>query len=125
MTTALTLIDGRYSPGLTDGNRQLLFSVSVTNPYTTGGEALDLSTAPYFPNQFRGGWVTIINPSVTAANAGVARTMTLRGDTSSTAAPKMQFWNAGLSGTASAGLFVDNTVANLSGTTFYMKLEGN
>jgi hypothetical protein len=123
MTATATLIDGQYNQGQSDGNKSLLFSVSITNPYSTGGELVSISG--YFPKQFRGGHRAMVNPSVTTANAGVASTATIRGDTSSTASIGLQFWNAGLSGTASAGLFVDNTVANLSGTTLHMMLSGN
>ena len=126
MSLTLTAIDDRYQANQGDTKR-MWFTGSLTNPYTAGGEVIGANT--YFPRQFLGGVVTAVNPSVTAALAGVARTGTFRADTSSVAStaalsPVLQFFQTGLAATASAGLWVDNTTANLSNTTFTCYMEG-
>ena len=122
MTATLTIIDDTYSANGADGRKRIFATISLTNPYTAGGESITTST--YFKTKVLGGSVTMVNPSVSAANAGIARTGTFRGDTTSTSTLLLQFWNTGLSATANAGMFVDNTVANLSGTTIYMEAVG-
>jgi len=122
MSILFTVIDDTYSANGPDGKKRLWGTVSLTNPYTAGGESITVSS--YFKTKFLGGKVMMVNPSVTAANAGIAMTGTFRGDTSSTTTAVLQFWNAGLSATANAGLFVDNTTANLSNTTCVIQLEG-
>lgn len=126
MSLTLTAIDDRYQANQGDTKR-MWFTGSLTNPYTANGESVGVNT--YFPKQFLGGKVTAVNPSVTAANAGIASTGTFRADTASVAssaalAPVLQFFQTGLTGTASAGGFVDNTTANLSNTTFICYMEG-
>lgn len=126
MSLTLTVIDDRYQANQGDTKR-MWFTGSLTNPYTANGETVGANT--YFPKQFLGGGVTAVNPSVTAALAGIARTGTFRADTNSVGstaalAPVLQFFQTGLAATASAGLWVDNTTANLSGTTFTCFMEG-
>ncbi len=122
MSIATTIIDDVYSGNADDGRKRLFYNVSLTNPYTAAGERITVSSI--FPNKFLGGSLMSINQQVTAANAGIASTATFIGDASSTSVVLLQLFNAGLSGTASAGLFVDNTVANLSGTTFVVQMIG-
>lgn len=125
MTALLTLTDDVYSANNGDGRKRLYGNVSLTNPYTAGGETISFST--YFSGgvaKFDGGVITMINPSVSATNAGIASTGKFRGDNSSTGSAVLQLWNTGLTGTANAGLLVDNTVANLSSTTFFVELIG-
>lgn len=122
MTATFTLVDGAYSEQASAGRKKLFGSVSLTNPYTAGGESITVST--YFNRTFLGGHITMVNPSVSAANAGIAETGVFRGDTSSITTAVLQFFNGGLSGTANAGLQVDNTVANLSNTTVFVELNG-
>lgn len=122
MTATFTILDDTYSANSADGKKRIWGTVSLTNPYTAGGESITVSS--YFKKEFLGGNVTLINPSVSAANAGIAQTGRFRGDTSSTTTAVLQFWNTGLTGTANAGLFVDNTTANLSNTTITVQMTG-
>lgn len=122
MTTTLTLTDDNISANGADGRKRIYATISLTNPYSTGGEVITTST--YFPNKPDGGVVTMINPSVSIDNTGIASTGTFRGTNTSTTSLLLQFFNAGLTATAKAGLFVDNTVANLSGTTIFVELIG-
>ncbi len=125
MSLTLTAIDDRYQANQGDTKR-MWFTGSLTNPYTAGGETVGANT--YFPKQFLGGKVTAVQQSVTAALAGIAATGTFRGDTSSVAssaalAPVLQFFQISPTG-GTAGTWVDNTTANLSGTTFTCSMEG-
>ena len=122
MTATFTIIDDTYSANEASGKKRIFGTVSLTNPYTAGGEAITVSS--YFKTKFLGGHVTMVQQSVAIANAGIAATGKFRGDTSSTTTAVLQFFNAGLSGTAQAGLFVDNTVANLSNTTCTVDMVG-
>ena len=122
MTATFTIVDDTYGANLADGKKRIWGTVSLTNPYTAGGESITVSS--YFKTKFLGGEVTMVNASVTTANAGIASTGTFRGDTSSTTTAVLQFFNAGLSATASAGLLVDNTTSNLSNTTLTVALSG-
>lgn len=118
MTTTITPIDSTYSSNDSSGRKRLFVTASITNPYSTGGDAIDLTS--YFKTKFLGGKIAGINPSVSAANAAVASTGQFRGDSSSLS-PKLQFWNTPLTAT---GVLVDNTIANLSGTTIYLEVVG-
>lgn len=122
MTTTVTLTDDTYSANGSDGRKRIYATISLTNPYTAGGEVITTST--YFPNKPDGGKVIMVNPSVTIDNAGIANTGMFRGTNASTTSLLLQFTNAGLTATSKAGLFVDNTVANLSGTTIFVELIG-
>lgn len=122
MTLTLTIIDDKYSANDATGRKTLYFTGSFTNPYTAGGEIITVSS--YFPNKWLGGAVESVDFNCSDANTGVARTGTFLGDANSTSVVALQLFNAGLSGTASAGLFVDNTVANLSGTTVTLRMTG-
>jgi hypothetical protein len=122
MTTIFTLIDDTYSSNESSGRKRIFGSVSCVNPYTAGGELLTVSS--YFKAKSLGGQVVAVHPSVAIAGAGVAATGKFRGDTSSYTTIALQFFNAGLSATANAGLFVDTTVANMSNTTVMVMLEG-
>jgi len=126
MSLTLTAIDDRYQANQGDTKR-MWFSGSLTNPYTASGETVGANT--YFPKYFLGGGITAVHPSTSIALAGVIATGKFRADASSVAstaalAPVLQFFNAGLSATANAGLFVDNTTANLSNGTFLCYMEG-
>ncbi len=121
MTATLTLTDDIYSTNTSDGNKTLYFNISLTNPYTAGGEIITVSS--YFPNKVHGGQILMVNPSVAVANAGLASHSTFRGTNTSTTSVALQFFNVSLGG-ATAGNFVDNTVANLSNTTVYGVLYG-
>ena len=118
MTSTFTPIDSTYAANDSTGRKRLFGTVSITNPYSTGGEVVDLSS--YFKTKFLGGEVTMINPSVSATNAAIAQSGKFRGDTSSLS-PKLQFWNTPLLGT---GVPVDNTISNLSGTTLTVEVYG-
>jgi hypothetical protein len=122
MTTILTAIDSTYSSNDSAGRKSMYFTVSLVNPYSAAGEVLTVSS--YFPHKFLGGTVTMIHQPVTIALAGVLATGKFRGDTTSTTVAILQFFNAGLSGTANAGLFVDNTTANLSTGTVTVNMVG-
>ena len=123
MSTTLTVIDSTYTDvNDSTGKKRLFATLSLTNPYTTGGDLLTVSS--YFPNKFLSMYVGSVQQNVSAANAGVARTATARGDTSGTTSIAIQLWNAGLPTTSSAGLFVDNTVSNISNITFNVELIG-
>ncbi len=122
MTTTLALIDDTFSSNESSGRKTIYASVSCTNPYTAAGELITVST--YFKSKFLGGNVVMVQPSVAIAAAGVAATAKFRGDTSSFTSAVIQLFNAGLSATAQAGLFVDSTVANISGTTFVVEMKG-
>lgn len=125
MTALLTLTDDTYSANSSDGRKRLYGSVSLTNPYTAGGELITTSTYFGASNaKLDGGNVMMVNPSVAIALAGVLATGKFRGDNSSTTTVALQFFNAGLSGTANAGLFVDNTTANISAGTVFIELIG-
>ena len=123
MSLTLTIIDDTYSSNSSDGRKRVFFTGSLTNPYTASGEVIT-TMSTYFYTKFLGGHVTMVNPSVTSALAGIAKTGTFRGDTSSLTTQVLQFFQTGLSGTASAGLWVDNTTANLSATTFTVEAYG-
>lgn len=122
MTLTLTIIDDTYSRNGADGVKRVQFTGSFTNPYTAGGESVTTST--YFGTKFLGGTVLAVEPSVGIDNTGIAMTGRFRSDTSSTTTAVLQLFNAGLSGTAKAGLFVDNTVANISNTTITFEMAG-
>lgn len=122
MTTTNTIIDDQYSCNDTTGRKRVNYLVSLTNPYSAGGESITISTL--FPNKFLGGRVTMVNPSVSIDNTGIAASGVFRATTSSTSTVLLQFLNAGLTATAKAGLFVDNTVANLSNTSLYVEMVG-
>ena len=84
-----------------------------------------MTVSNYFPNKFLGGKVTAVSAAVTAALAGLAHTGTFRGDSSSTgSAVLFQLFQTGLAATASAGLWVDNTTANISATTCTIEMWG-
>lgn len=122
MTTTLTIIDDQYSANGIDGRKRLNFLISCTNPYSTGGEIITVSS--YFPNKFLGGRVTMVNPSVTVDLTGIAASGTFRATTASTTTVLLQLLNTGLPVTAAVGRWVDNTVANISTTSFYAELVG-
>jgi hypothetical protein len=123
MTLTLTVIDDQYQGNAGDGVKTIRFTGSFTNPYTAGGESVTLST--YFPHKFLGGNpAACINPSVAIALAGVGATAAFRGDPNTTLVAKVQLFNAGLSGTSSAGLFVDNTTADISTLTTTIMAQG-
>lgn len=123
MSVTFTIIDDTYSANGADGRKHIFGTLSFTNPYTAGGESITVSS--YFPNKFLGGRVTGVNASVTAANAGMIGTRSaFRADTSSTTTAVIQLFNDGLTGTSSAGLAVDNTVANISGITCTVEMWG-
>jgi hypothetical protein len=121
MTLSITLTDDTYSANGSDGRKRIYATGSLTNPYSTGGETITTST--YFGNVFDGGVVTMINPSVSILNAGIAQTGKFRGTNASTTSAVLQFFNVSLGG-STAGTFVDNTVANLSSTTVYLEMIG-
>lgn len=128
MTLTLTVIDDQYASNGGDGVKSLRLTGSFTNPYTAGGESVTLSS--YFhatagsTSKFLGGRVMAVNPSVSIDLAGVLATGVFRGDTSSTTTAVLQLFNAGLGGTSKAGLFVDNTTANLSTGTVTLLVQG-
>lgn len=119
MTAVLTLTDDTYSANSGDGRKRLYGSISLTNPYSTGGELF--SSLTYFNNKLDGGRVIMVNPSVAVNSAGIASTGILRGDNNSTTSFLLQFFNTI---TTQAGSFVDNTTANLSNTTVFVELIG-
>jgi len=123
MSVTFTILDDSNSANGADGRKHIFGVLSFTNPYTASGESLTVST--YFPNKFLGGKVTAVSAAVTSALAGLAHTGTFRGDSSSTtAAVLFQLFQTGLAGTASAGLWVDNTTANISATTCTVEMWG-
>lgn len=122
MSLTFTIIDSSDTVNTSDGLKHIRGTFSFTNPYTAAGESLSLST--YFPNKFLGGQVLQINPSVTLALTTNMALGKFRGDTTSTTTAVFQMFNVGLSATASAGLLVDNTTANISGSTCTVELWG-
>lgn len=123
MTSTLTLIDDTYSSNDAQGNKRVFGTISMTNPYSTGGEVIG-GFSGLFKNKFLGGKVVAVGASVTAPLTGLATTAMFRGDPTSTASLVLQMFSIGLSATASAGSLVDNTTANISGTTVYVELMG-
>jgi hypothetical protein len=121
MTTVITALTDRFTNKST-GYKEMRLSVSCVNPYTAGGEAIDLST--YFKTRFEGGWITAVQQSVGIDLAGIVSSGTFRGDTSSYASAVLQFYANGLGGTSKAGLRVDNTTANISTATVYAQVVG-
>lgn len=119
MTALLTLTDDNYSTGAIDGRKRLYATVSLTNPYSTGGESLTMST--YFSSKLDGGRVIMVNPSVAVNSAGIASTGIFRGDNNSVTTAVLQFFNTI---TTQSGAFVDNTVANLSNVTVFVEIIG-
>lgn len=122
MSITATLIDDKYSANDAAGRKTLYFTVSLTNPYTAGGESITVSS--YFPNKVLGGNVTMVNPSVSIDAVGGLRNGVVRGDTSSTTTVVLQLLGCGLAGTSKVGLWVDNTVANVSNQTCTLQLIG-
>lgn len=122
MTATVTIIDSTYDSNNGAGRKDIYATVSMTNPYTAGGDSIDVSS--WFPNKCLGGHQVMVKPTVAIALAGPAAMSVIRADTSSTSTVLLQLLNAGLTGTSSAGLFVDNTVANISGTTLTLTLHG-
>jgi len=121
MTATLTATDSTYNANGSDGRKRLYATISLTNPYTSGGESITTST--YFGTVFDGGRVLAVNPSVSVTNAGIAHTGTFRSSNASTTTAVLQFFNVSLGG-STAGMFVDNTVANLSSTTVFVEMIG-
>ncbi len=122
MTMTFTLIDDTYSSNESSGRKQIFGTVSCTNPYTAGGDTFSIST--YFKAKFLGGVVTAVNQSTAIGLAGVAGSAKFRGDTSSFTSAVVTLFQTGLSATATAGLWVDNTTANISTATFQAVLIG-
>lgn len=122
MSLTFTIIDSSDTVNTSDGLKHVRGTFSFTNPYTAAGEALTVSS--YFPHSFLGGQVLSINPSVSIDNAGIVSMGKFRGDTSSTTTAVFQLFNTGLSGTAKAGLLVDNTIANISGISCTVEMWG-
>lgn len=122
MSVTFTIIDDSGSANGADGRKHIFGTLSFTNPYTANGETITVSS--YFPNKFLGGAVTAVNASVSAANMSKVKLAQFRGDTSSTTSAVIQLFDVGLTGTASAGLLVDNTTANISNTTCTVELWG-
>jgi hypothetical protein len=118
MTALLTLTDDTYSANSGDSRKRIYATVSLTNPYTAGGE---LIASTLFANKLDGGRVIMVNPSVAVNSAGIASTGILRGDNASVTGFVLQFFNPIT--TQIAG-FVDNTVANLSNVTCFVELIG-
>jgi hypothetical protein len=123
MSWAFTLIDDTFSANESSGRKRIFGTLSFVNPYTAAGELIT-SGALYFKTKWLGGKIINVSTAVTSALAGIAQTGTFRGDTSSFASVGLQFFQTGLSGTANAGLWVDNTTANISATTVYVEMNG-
>lgn len=129
MTLTLTVIDDNYGNNTADGTKTARYTGSFTNPYTAGGEVIDMSAlggagGTLFPTKFLGGAIEAINASVAVNDAGTLAASAIRGGTSSTSSCVLQLFNCGLSATNKAGLFVDNTVANISSYTATIRLTG-
>jgi len=122
MTATVTIIDNLYDSNDATGRKSIFATVSLTNPYTAGGELVTVSS--WFKTKFLGGRVTAIEPSVAIAAVGAMALATIRADTSSYTTVKLQLLNVGLTGTANAGLLVDSTVANTSNSTCTINLIG-
>lgn len=122
MTTIVTLTDDTYSANSSDGRKRIYASISCVNPYSTGGESITTST--YFPSKFDGGKVTAVNAAVNIDLVGSASTAVFRSTSASTSTALLQLLNVGLTATTKAGLFVDNTVANISNLTFQVEMIG-
>jgi hypothetical protein len=122
MTTVLTAVDSTYHSNDATGLKRIFFSGSSTNPYSAGGESIDISA--YFKTKLLGGKVTMVNPSVTVDLTGIAASGTVRATTASTTTLLLQFLNTGLPVTTAVGRWVDNTVANISTMSFYAELIG-
>lgn len=121
MSLALTIIGSRYEGGNADQVSRLRYTGSFTNPYTAGGEAI--TTFP-FTKKFFGGKVLSVNPVVATNLAGALGNAVFRSDTTSTGTVILQLLQTGLSGAASAGLWVDNTTANISNATCVIEISG-
>lgn len=122
MTATVTIIDNTYDSNEGQGRKRIFATVSLTNPYTAGGESITVSS--WFKAKFLGGNVTMVNPSVAIAAVGPMASAVLRADTSSYTTVLLQLLNNGLGGTSAAGVWVDNTVANVSNSTCFISLVG-
>jgi len=122
MSVTFTIIDSSDTANNADGKKRVYGTLSFTNPYTASGESITVSS--YFPHKFLGGEVKMINPSVSIANTGLVALAKFRGDSSSVTTAVIQLFNTGLTGTANAGLLVDNTVANISNITCTVEMVG-
>lgn len=122
MTTLFTITDDLFFANESSGRKYVFGLLSCTNPYSAGGELI--STAAYFKQKALGGKVVYIDPGVPIALAGVGATGTFRANTASYTGMLFQLFNAGLSATANAGLFVDNTTGNISGLSVGLQLMG-
>lgn len=121
MTTTFSITDDRYSANDATGRQRIFGTCSIGVPYTAGGDAITVSS--YFPTKFLGGKVVGINPSTSVQAAGIAHTGTFRADPSSTTTVYLQLFNAGLTATAQAGLFVDSTI-HVQSCTVYVEMFG-
>lgn len=121
MSLTLTIIGNRFEGGNADQISRLRYTGSFTNPYTAGGEVV---TSLPFTKKIFGGKTLMVNPSVSTNLAGLAHNAIWRGDTSSTATIVLQLVQPGLSGTASAGFYIDNTTANISNLTCTFEMSG-
>lgn len=122
MTSVFTVTDDNTFRNGLDGIKRQYGVISCTNPYTALGDLVTFPTS--FGTKFLGAQQVGVGPSVSAALIATGHTATFLGDTNSLSAATMRLFNVGLSGTASAGLFVDNTVANISGLTISVEAIG-
>ncbi len=127
MTLTLTAINDKYAANNANVVKTTYWNVSATNPYTTGGELLtDLSGV--CNHSILGGICVQTGANVAENLAGIAASAQISADyatstclTTSTTA-KLKLWNITLGG-ATGGTWVDNTVANISGMTFVLRVE--
>lgn len=126
MTTTFTITDDIFFANESSGRKTVHGLLSCTNPYSAGGEVFNWQTGTlnFFKSKFYGARVVYINPSVPVGLAGLGATGTFRGDNSSIASALFQLFNSGLSATATAGQWVDNTVSNISGLSIGIQAYG-
>ncbi len=119
MSVTATIVNEAFSGVSGDQRRNIDWLLSFTNPYTVNGEVSNVFSG-YAKKQFLGAWPTMVNPSVTAALSAKAATMVIWADTNSTNTVTIKLYSLPLSG-AGLGELIDNSVANVSGLSVYMR----
>ena len=119
MSVTATIVNDAYSGVSGDQRRNIDWLLSFTNPYTVNGEVSNIWSG-YAKKQFLGAWVTMVNPSVTAALTAKASNLTVWGDTNSTNTVTIKLYSLPMAG-AGLGELIDNSVANISGLSIYMR----
>lgn len=122
MTNTFTITGANVDTNESSGRKVLHGTLSFTNPYTASGEVIG-AMSTYFKSLFFGGNVTYIDGAVSLVNCVGPVLSKFRGNSSSYAAPILQFFNVSLGG-STAGTLVDHTTANISNITVGIQAWG-